>query len=138
MVTIYRNKKSGRYSVHPMCKHPTGATAEFGEPTEIAATEFEARIVTAVLDGLSKFNKQRFDPERAPKQTAKEYGRFVAEHDGVTVTRLETGQVEVNPWRHDTVEGGFRGRNAKKISLEPTELQTRLLSAIGEAFQRTY
>lgn len=131
-LTIYRNKKNGRLIVQPLTRHPTGASGEFGEPTELSEEESEARLLQVVLDTLEKYHRETYVPERAPKYSGKEYADFTKRHYMVSVTRLETGAMEVNASEH--VRGGYRGLNSEMIVLQPDDVPTQLVTAIRRAF----
>jgi len=132
-VTIYRNQKSGRLIVQPMTRHPTGASGEFGEPTQLTEEEVEARLPPVVLENLEKYHRQTYVPELAPKHSGKQYATFTRGHDMVSVTRLETGVVEVNA--SERVRGGYRGLNSEMIVLQPQDVPTQLVAAIRQAFR---
>jgi hypothetical protein len=132
-VTIYRDKKKdGRLIVQPMARHPTGASAEFGEPTELLEEQVEARLLHVVLENLEKYHGQTYVPEHAPKYSGKGYADFTRRHDMVSVTRVENGVVEVNA--SERVRGGYRGLNSEMIVLQPHDVPTQLVSAIRRAF----
>src|SRR5215468_2257106 len=56
-VSIYRRKRDGTVIVQTMARHPIGASASFGDPTEIGPPDFDRCIVGTVLDALEKYHK---------------------------------------------------------------------------------
>jgi hypothetical protein len=133
-VTIYRNTKQGLYIVQPMATHPTGAVADFGEPTIVSEPEFESRIAGAVLENLAKFDQESYKPERAPRFSREEYAIFKRAHNGVSVARTAEG-LEITPW--ERVHGGYAGINAAIITIPGQAPLDKLTAAIREAFERT-
>jgi hypothetical protein len=130
-VAIYRNKKTNKILVQPMARHPTGASADFGAPTELAESDWDSRLLSTVLEDLAKYGGQQYEADLAPKYQRTEYARFTRSNDLVSITRLKNGVVEVNP--SERVRGGYRGLNDQMIVLSPEEAPTRLVTAIREA-----
>jgi hypothetical protein len=67
MTTVYRNLKTGAYFVQPDTVGPVAAT-EFGDPTTIQTSEFEAKIADAIMENLDKFGREQYDKVLANPQ----------------------------------------------------------------------
>ena len=132
-ITIYKNKKTGLYLVQPMAKHPTGASADFGDPTSLTEEEFESRIVSVVQENLRKYHQQTFDQKLALSFSDEEYSRFTRGHNCVCVTVDDNGIVELIPAAR--VPGGYVGLKEGNISISKYEIGARLAGAIRDAFR---
>lgn len=132
-VAIYRSGQTVRYIVQPMTRHPSGASAEFGEPTEVSEEEFDARIVSVVLENLGKYHQQKYDPDLAKIMTDEEDSKFRGDHDYISVTREDSGLVEVIPGAR--TQGGYVGIKSANITLQKDEVEPKLGAAIREAFR---
>jgi len=132
-ISIYRDIKAGFYLVQPYTEGPVACTA-FGEPTIIAPEEFTAKVADAVLANLAKFGKEKYDRSRAKRLSPSEQSKFLKQHLGVSVERLESGDLGIYALHHE--RGGMVGSDEDAIILRESDIPHKLTDAIAEAFKR--
>jgi hypothetical protein len=131
--TVYRRKNDGIIIVQPMARHPIGASAAFGDPTEIAPQDFDRRVAAAVLDALRRYHVQVFDRRLAKRFSDEEYAQFIRGHDSVAVTLYEaSGLVEVVPCFPE--EGSRASRKGHKITFSKDDIVEKLPEALRASF----
>jgi len=116
-----------------MARHPTGASADFGDPTEIGQLDFDRRIAEEALDALGKYHKQKFDRALAKRYSDEEYAKFVRGHDSVDVTLYEDNRV-VTVVPCFPRAGGAASRKGYTISFGEDEIGEKLPEALRAAF----
>ena len=131
--SIYRRKSDGTVIVQPMARHPIGASADFGIPTEIMPQDFDRRIVPAVLNALQKYHIQVFDPALAKKFSDEEHAEFIREHDCVEVRLNEDNRV-VRVVPCFPTEGGTASRKHHTISFSEDDITEKLPGALRASF----
>jgi hypothetical protein len=131
--SIYRVIKTGVYVVQPYTIGPVAPT-EFGDPTVIESDEFALRIANAVVENLEKFGKEPYDRARSRRRNPEQQKRFLKDHLGVNVHKLESGSLAVYPLHHE--RGGMVASDEDAIILSSTEVPRKLAAAIVEAFKR--
>lgn len=130
-MAIYRNRRTNRYLVQPMCKHPHGYRVEQGTPLSVDGGDFDARIAPAVLEGLKKSRREYKEKETVVQdKTAAQ--QFDSGHDQVTVQELEDGSFEIIPFRH--VRGGYEWNERAVILLTKRQARGSLVESIRAAF----
>ena len=130
---IYRNLKTGVYSVQPFTEGPVATTAS-GDPTEIPPQEFDERIMHAIIANLENFGKDKFDEHRATRRNPEEQRSFIKAHVAVSVRKDPTGRLMVRPLHRE--RGGFVGFDEDAIILEPEQIGEKVAAAVTEAFRR--
>jgi hypothetical protein len=133
LTTVFKNSKTGIFYVQPYTIGPVAATW-FGNPSIVRPEEFSTNIVDAIITNLEKFGKEKFDPAKAIRFSAKEQKRFLDEHTEVSVSKLDSGGLIIHPLRRDG--GGRVGDQEGTIVLSEEDIPTKLAGAIAEAFKR--
>ena len=129
--TVFQNLETGDYLVQASVMGPVSWT-QFGEPITVSKDEFGAKITGAVLEGLDKFNREKFDPDRARKRTPKENAHFQRNHKSVSVTLLEDGDLLIRPLHKQS--GGYVGHDKDSITLRREDVQLGLANALRASF----
>jgi hypothetical protein len=96
-VTIYRNRRTGEFRVHPHANH-FGSPQEFGAPTVLSPGVTDAKLLQVILDTLSKTETQKYELALAPKYPPEERRRRLKEDQLIGVRQLATG-FEVAPFK---------------------------------------
>jgi hypothetical protein len=138
LVEVWRDRKTRTYKIQPWVKlAPTGGGwGRIGGPTAtLDESEFDARIGAIVLEELDRSADLVYDAARAPKLSAKEAAAFARTHDGVSVSRLNSGELKVTPLERS--RGGYRSVDDAICRLSIDEAPGRLRDVITEAFKHT-
>jgi len=130
--TIYQDVKTGDCFVQPSVMGPVSWT-QFGEPILVREDEFKAKIGQVVLESLSQFDKEKFDPQLARRRTPEENREFVKRHRSVSVTLQETGETLIRPLHKE--KGGYVGYDNESIVVDADLLNSKLAEAIRKAFE---
>ena len=133
MITMYRNLKTGTYLVQPYTMGPVAPT-EFGDPTVIQPTEFQDKVINAVLQNLEKFGKEHYDKTKAKLRNNKQQKEFLKRHVGVGVSEKESGVLVIHSLHREG--GGMVGSNEDVFNLSKEEIPHKLATTIAEAFRR--
>jgi hypothetical protein len=133
MTTVYRNLKTGAYSVQPYTIGPVAAT-EFGDPTIIQPIEFEDKMADAVLENLEKFGKEQYDRARAILRGDKQQREFLKNHVGVGISEQKTGGLIIHALHREG--GGMVSSHEDTFILSKDEIPEKLTAILAEAFRR--
>ena len=133
LTKIYLDLKDGRYIVQPLTDGPVGVT-KFGEPTVVCPEAFSSSIADAVIENLEKFGRDKYDVGRAMRLSQTEYSRFLKGHLGVSVLKLESGNLTIRPLHRQ--RDGMIGFDKDSLVLSKSDLPHKLPNAIAEAFKR--
>lgn len=133
MTTVYRNLETGAYFVQPYTVGPVAAT-EFGDPTTIQTSEFEAKIADAIMENLDKFGREQYDKVRANLRNDQEQREFMKNHVGVGVSERKGGGLIIHSLHREG--GGMVGSHEDTFELSEGEISQKLAPTIAEAFQR--
>src|SRR5574341_2164476 len=128
-LSLYLNERTGDFIVQPQARHPTGASADFGDPTVVSPKHFDSRMVAVVLENLGKYSKQVFLSELAPRYSNDEHRKFVEEHLCVDLTRFPTGELRIRPCHRATGGAvGYVGHDEDTVILHPDQIHGMLAS----------
>jgi hypothetical protein len=100
---IYRRKRTGTFLVQSMA-HVIGGSVHAGPPVTIEPSDFDRAITPAVMAALDSYVFAGFDESKASKFSDSQWGRFLREHEKVSVTTRGPEALEVLPMHR--VRGG--------------------------------
>jgi hypothetical protein len=130
-VEVYRNARTGIYSVQPLWQKPTGGLTDQGHPILVSEEAFDRDIVGAVLEALDMFERT-FDIARCVRLSDGEYRRFIKDNEAVFVERSSSGSLELRPLAR--TRGGYEG-TGRIITIRPPEVPGTLARHLREAFE---
>src|SRR5690242_13277222 len=105
---VYYDKKRRIFLIFPMGLRSSGQTLIDG-PTEITAEEFDSRVNQVLGEALDSY-QSIVSPDRVWRPV-EGVGTFIKKHLCVSVTRLESGDLDVVPLHHE--KGGYVGKEAE-------------------------
>jgi hypothetical protein len=110
----------------------SGMRGEIGDRIQISDAELESRIADALLRALDSFKTNMHADEKAHRSSDEEYRVFRKKHIGVTVERRPSGELIFIPLHHS--KGGYSGSYAEQVIVAPSDIPTKIPSALREAF----
>lgn len=110
------------FLVFTMGKNSSGLTTLLDEPVPLDPERFELDIETVVTEALDSYQSSAPATRvwRAPEGNA---GRFIKKHLCVSVERLDSGDLKVQPLHHQ--RGGYVGREGEHIIIRKQKFRRK-------------
>lgn len=125
---IYYEKNRRTFLVFPMGMRSSGQTL-IDRAVEITEEEFDSRIAAALAKALDSY-QIRISPDqvwRPPEGVG-----FIRKNLCVSVERLESGDLDVQPLHHE--RGGYVGNEGEHIIVPAADISAKIASILRDAF----
>lgn len=126
---IFFSAKTDLFLVFSMGVRPSGGKTLLDAPIEVRADEFASQIVPVLAEALRSF-QDAASPDRMWRPAS--MSAFISRHLCVSVTRLESGDIDVVPLHHE--KGGYVGKEAEHVVVPAADVSKKIGIVLRDAF----